>query len=81
MYGYKCEYCSGIVKERLVQKEMFRHKKGFILLENVPVGICDKCGYRYYHATILKKVDEIAEGKIKPERIEEIPAAHLELIS
>lgn len=77
MYGYSCEYCGGTVKERLVQKEVFKHKNGFVMLENVPVGICDKCGYRYYHSTLLKRVDEIAEGKRAAERTESIPVAHL----
>lgn len=77
MYGYTCEYCGGTVKERLVKKEVFKHKNGFVMLENVPVGICDKCGYRYYHSTILKRVDEIAEGKCTAERTEAIPVAQL----
>jgi YgiT-type zinc finger domain-containing protein len=73
MYGYKCEYCEGTVKERVVDKEAFKHKNGFVILENVPVGICNECGYRYYHSTILKRVDEIAEGKRIPARTEPIP--------
>jgi len=77
MYGYKCEYCEGTVKERIVEKEIFKHKTGFVMLENVAVGICDQCGYRYYHSSILKKVEEIAEGKQLPERTEAIPVAHL----
>jgi len=77
MYGYKCECCGGTVKERLVEREAFKHRKGFVILENVPVGICDRCGYRYYHSTILRRVEEIAEGKIVPERTESIPVAYL----
>jgi YgiT-type zinc finger domain-containing protein len=77
MYGYKCEFCDGIVKEQRVEKEAFKHGKGFVILENVPVGVCDKCGYRYYHSSILHKVEEIAEGKQAPERTESIPVAHL----
>ena len=77
MYGYSCEYCEGTVKELLVKKEVFKHKNGFVMLENVPVGICDKCGYRYYHSTILKRVDEIAVGKRAPARTEHIPVAQL----
>ena len=77
MYGYKCEYCDGMVKERLLKREAFKHRKGFVILENVPVGICDKCGYRYYHSSILHIVDEIAEGKREPEGIEPVPIGYL----
>ena len=38
---------------------------------------CERCGYRYYHSTILQRVEEIAEGKQPPERTESIPVAHL----
>ncbi len=77
MYGYACEYCSGTVRPRLVASEVFKHKQGFVLLENVVVGICDECGNRYYNADILHTVHEIATGKRKPERVEAIPVVHL----
>jgi len=75
MYGHSCEYCEGTVKERIVEKEVFKHKKGFIMLQNVPVGICDTCGYRYYHSTILKRVDQVAETTDSEQRTEPIPVA------
>lgn len=77
MYNYKCEYCEGTVKERTVARESFKHKSGFVILEDVPIGICDRCGYRYYHSTVLQRVEEIASGKKVPERTEIIPVAHL----
>lgn len=77
MYGYRCEYCDGTVEERQINKEAFKHRKGFVILEDIPVGICNKCGYRYYHSTILKRVEEIAEGRETPEREESVPVAHL----
>lgn len=77
MYGYSYECCDGIVEERLVKREVFRYKMEFVMLENVPVGICNKCGYRYYHSTILKRVEEIVHGKQVPERTECIPVAQL----
>lgn len=75
MYNYRCEFCSGTVKEKIIKKEVFKHKNGFIMLENVPVGVCQKCGYRYYHSTILKKVDDIAEGRQQVTKTEIIPVA------
>jgi YgiT-type zinc finger domain-containing protein len=77
MYGYPCEYCEGTVQPRLVAREAFKHKNGFVILENIIVGVCDVCGNRYYSADILHAVHEIATGKRTPERTESIPVAHL----
>lgn len=76
-YGYPCEYCSGTVQPRLVAREVFKHRLGFVLLENVVIGICDECGNRYYSAEILHTVHDIATGKQKAERHEAIPVGHL----
>ena len=75
-YGYPCEYCSGTVQLRLVAREVFKHKLGFVMLENVVIGIGDECGNRYYSAEILHTVHEIATGKRKPERLESLPVGH-----
>ena len=76
-YGYTCEYCDGIVRPKLVEREAFKHKKGFVILENVVIGICDACGSRYYSADILQSVHEVATGRRKAERMEAIPVVHL----
>lgn len=75
MYGYKCEYCDGIVQERVVEREAFKHRSGFVILENVPICVCNKCGYRYYHSTLVHRVEEIAARKKSPERMELVPVA------
>jgi len=77
MYGYRCEYCCGTVEPRKIEREAFKHKNGFIILENVTIGICDVCGNRYYSADILHTVHDIATGVRMPERNEMIPVAHL----
>jgi YgiT-type zinc finger domain-containing protein len=75
MYGYRCEYCDGTVEERVIDREAFKHHDGFVILENVPVGVCNKCGYRYYHASLLHRVEEIAAKERPPERMELVPVA------
>ncbi len=75
-FEYRCEYCDGTVREKVVEREAFKHKEGFVILEDVVIGVCDKCGNRYYSADILKRVEAIATGKIPPERTEEVPVAH-----
>ena len=77
MYGYRCEFCEGTVKPRAVKREAFKSKDGFIILEDVTIGVCDQCGNRYYCADTLRAVDEIGTGKRIPERTEAVPVAHL----
>jgi len=74
-YGYRCEYCTGMVRAKSVQREAFKHRRGFVILEDLVIGICDKCGNRYYSADILRRVSEIATGKSRPDRLEAIPVA------
>jgi YgiT-type zinc finger domain-containing protein len=77
LYGYSCEHCKGTVRSKKIDREAFKHKKGFIILEGVTVGVCDTCGMRYYSAEILHTVHDIATGAKPFDRIEKIPVAHL----
>jgi YgiT-type zinc finger domain-containing protein len=79
MYGYQCEYCEGTVQPRTVKREAFKHRDGFVILENVSIGICDNCGNRYYSADILHGVHAVATGTKTAERTEQIPVAQLDL--
>lgn len=65
------------MRPRTVDREAFKHKSGFIILENVTIGISNVFENRYYGADILHAVHEIATGIRAPERKEEIPVAHL----
>ena len=78
MYGYRCEYCDGTVQPKTVEREAFKHKSGFIILEDVTIGVCVVCGNRYYSSDILHAVHDIATGARAPEKTEEVPVAHVE---
>ncbi|MCY7278465.1 MAG: YgiT-type zinc finger protein [Phormidesmis sp. CAN_BIN44] len=80
MYRYRCEYCEGTVQPRIVKREAFKHRDGFVILEDVTIGVCDTCGNRYYSADILHMVHAIATGAKAPERTEPIPVTHLESV-
>ncbi len=77
MYGYPCQYCEGTVQPRTVAREAFKHKDGFIILEDVIIGVCDSCGNRFYSADILHAVHEIATGQRRPEHTAEVPVARV----
>ena len=55
-----CEYCNGPVRTRRVTMDLRRGSR-LTVFENVPVGVCAKCGERYYPGTVLERLDEIAE--------------------
>ncbi len=75
MYGFACEHCGGMVRERRMEREALRHKGSFVILEDVPVGICDRCGARSFDASILRRVAEIGRGTTPSARTIEIPVA------
>jgi YgiT-type zinc finger domain-containing protein len=42
-------------------------KDNYILIKNVPVGVCKKCGKKYYTANVLKTIELIICGRRKIE--------------
>ena len=77
MYGYPCEYCDGTVQPKKVEREAFKHKNGFIILEEVTIGVCDACHNRYYSADILHTVEKLASGDKQPEKMAEVPVGRV----
>lgn len=73
MYDFGCEHCGGQVQERSVSREVFRHKGSFVILKDVPIGVCDKCGARYFDASVVRRVAEIGRGLVPPQEKLEIP--------
>ena len=66
----RCEYCNGIIVEKIVDLPRKAGEK-YVLIKNVPVGVCRGCGTRYYSANVLKNIDMIIQGRWKAEQ--EIP--------
>ena len=73
MYDFACEHCEGTVRERRVEREALRHKGSFVILEDVPVGVCDQCGARYFDASVLRRVAEIGRGTTPTQRTLQVP--------
>ena len=60
--GETCEYCGG----NIIEKQVTLHRKvngRYVLIENVPAGVCTECGTRYYAANVLKMVEESVRGR------------------
>lgn len=77
MYNYPCEYCDGTVRPKRVNREAFKHRDGFVIMKDITIGVCDKCGNRYYSADILRRVEAIASGQVPPDSEERVLVGHL----
>jgi YgiT-type zinc finger domain-containing protein len=65
--GENCEYCEGSISEKRV--DVTRKVKGqYVLVKNVPAGVCKECGTRYYAANVLKALKETVNGRQKADR-------------
>ena len=73
-----CEYCGGPIVERRVSLHR-KVRDGYVLMENVPAGVCRECGTRYYAANVLKTIQESIRGRRKAEREVCIPVYSFQL--
>jgi YgiT-type zinc finger domain-containing protein len=73
MYDFACEHCGGMVRTRQIEREALRHKGGFVILEDVPIGVCEKCGARYFDASVVRRVAEIGRGSASTQRTIAVP--------
>ncbi len=72
----RCEYCDGrIVDKRVDLSRKIRGK--YVLLQNVPAGVCLECGTRYYTTNVLKTIDEMIRGRRKADRQVLVPVYSL----
>lgn len=65
--GETCEYCKGSIVEKKVSLSR-KYKGKYVLVENVPAGVCTECGTRYFAANVLKTVTETVRGRVKATR-------------
>lgn len=74
--GERCEYCDGLIVEKKL--DLPRKVKGkYVLIENVPTGVCTECGTRYYAANVLKTIEETLRGRRKAKREVSVPVYSL----
>jgi YgiT-type zinc finger domain-containing protein len=61
MEGDRCDFCSeGKLRSQQV-REYYRAGKGVVVIEKVPASVCDKCGERYYDASVAKQMRQLAK--------------------
>lgn len=68
-----CYFCGGQVKEQRVSREIWWKGK-LVLIENVPLGVCQQCGHRFVAADVAKAIDSILAGQSPPDALIEVPS-------
>ncbi|HLN87069.1 MAG TPA: YgiT-type zinc finger protein [Candidatus Limnocylindrales bacterium] len=72
------EICTRCCVGRLAAKrgrEYFRHGDEMMIIEDVPAWVCNKCGERYHHARVFKRMREIAAGSGRITKHVRVPVA------
>jgi YgiT-type zinc finger domain-containing protein len=73
LYEFPCEYCPGTVHERILNREPISHHRGIVILENVPIGVCDRCGAHYVAAPVMRRAEGILKSDRPPGRTLVVP--------
>jgi YgiT-type zinc finger domain-containing protein len=60
-YG-DCSFCGGKVVEKRVSVD-YRLGKELIIFEQVPAGVCQQCGEKYYTSDVAKELEQLALDK------------------
>ena len=72
MVGSRCEYCDGrIVKTRSTERFTVRGRN--LVIDECPVGLCPKCGEKYYSSQVLRRADALARSLERGKRVERVP--------
>ena len=68
-----CEFCSGQTVTRKVRKQHWLSGKLYFV-KNVEAEVCSECGERYFHATVLDRIDKLltAEHAVKERLLIEV---------
>lgn len=74
--GEVCVRCCEGRLEATRGREYFRQGESLVVIEDVPAWVCSKCGERYHHAHVYKKMREIAAHSDRLTEHVRIPVAH-----
>jgi YgiT-type zinc finger domain-containing protein len=60
-----CYICKGKVTETRLKVD-FRWGRKLKVIENVPAGVCQQCGEKYFKSAVYKAMEKLASSRVKP---------------
>ena len=76
---HKCHFCDGDVSERNVIVDYRGGEELLTVIKNVPAGVCEICGEKYFKAEVVKAMEKTANSKRKPKEVIEVPIRELKV--
>lgn len=61
----ECYFCKGKVVQQKIKVD-FRWGRKLKVIENVPAGVCQQCGEKYFQSTVYKTMEKLAASRAKP---------------
>jgi HTH-type transcriptional regulator/antitoxin MqsA len=68
----QCHVCSGDRFHEEVTSEVFRIGDRLLLVENIPVMVCDRCGEEVFERDTMERVRILLHGDARPIRTVEV---------
>lgn len=57
-----CTVCGGQVTEKLVEKITTAKGRIIAVVKDVPAGVCEQCGERYYRAEVVEHLEALVHN-------------------
>jgi YgiT-type zinc finger domain-containing protein len=72
-----CEHCGGTIVDKRVDLHRKIRGQYYILIEDIPAGVCTLCGARFYRADVLDHIEEIIRSPEQTQRNIQVPVYSL----
>lgn len=76
---HPCYFCKGDVKEEKVTVDYRWGADLLVVLKDVPAGVCQICGERYFKSDIVKAMEKTALSRRMALEIIEVPVRKLQV--
>lgn len=76
---HQCHFCGGQVSEQQVTVDYRWGEELVTVIKNVPAGVCEICGEKYFKADVVKAMEKTARSRSKPKEVLRVPVRELKV--
>ena len=76
---HQCLFCGGHVSEQKVTVDYRWDDELITGIKNVPAGVCEECGEKYFKAAVVKAMEKTAQSRSKPKEVLQVPVRELKV--